>query len=626
MPRRSSRQSARRRRQRRIQKAVIVTLSVLLTALVLSTVWVTVRGLMAREQLLGAYPTAVSIRASILSGDIDKIEDEVGSLQNRSAEAASLTSDPIWRAMELLPLFGDNLRVIRQAAAVANEISETALPPLTDLANQVTLADLVPVEGRFDLAAFTTAAPALAQARDAVTVAAEHASEIDTSTSLPPVADAVDQLVEIVNETRSTVDGLDAAVTLLPQMLGEGGAQRYLLMSLNSAELRSSGGIPGALAVITADQGVLSMGENTSASSLGRFDPPAVPQTESELALFQGLTGAFMQDVNLTPQFDRAAETARAMWEQRQGTPIDGVIAVDPVALGYILAATGPVEVGNGVVIDSTNAVKVLISDVYQAYPDPAAQDAFFAQVTQRVFAAITSGAADSSALLGALMQATEEHRIHLWSSEPTQQEVIGASTLGGTLPESTDEASAFGIYLNDRTESKMDYYLGASGDVGGAVCRSDLLPTYRVGVTLTSSAPADAGSALPQYVTGAGVPGRALGVIATNVFVYAPEGFLAFSVKVDGVEQGFSSAVHADRSVVGIDVLLDPGQEARLEVLFLGERGDPTEVTVQATPMATPFPIELGGDFTCPTVNTPGDEIDARAPERSRAEEFTSS
>ena len=341
---------------------------------------------MAREQLLGAYPTAVSIRNSILSGDIDKIEDEVGSLQARSAEAAGLTSDPVWRAMEFLPLFGDNLRVIRQAAAIADEVARAALPPLTDLASEVTLADLVPVAGKFDLTAFAVAAPALAEARDAVTIAAEHAAEINTSTTLPPVADAVDQLIDIVTETKSTVDGLDAAVTLLPQMLGASGPQRYLLMSLNSAELRSSGGIPGALSVITANNGALSIGENISASSLGRFDPPAVPQTETELALFQGLTGAFMQDVNLTPDFARAAETARAMWELRQGTPIDGVVAVDPVALGYILAATGPVDVGNGAMIDSTNAVKVLLSDVYQAYADPAAQDAFFAQVTQRVF------------------------------------------------------------------------------------------------------------------------------------------------------------------------------------------------------------------------------------------------
>ena len=620
MPNRSStRRSGRRRRQRRIQKAVIASVSVLLTVLVLATVWVTVRGLMAREQLLGAYPTAVSIRASILSGDLDKIEDEVGSLQARSAEAASLTSDPVWRVMEFLPLFGDNLRVIRQAAAVADEVASTALPPLTELANEVTLADLVPVDGRFNLTAFAVAAPALAQARDAVTVAAEHAAEINTSTSLPPVADAVDQLVDIVTETRSTVDGLDAAVTLLPQMLGQSGPKRYLLMSLNSAELRSSGGIPGALAVITADNGVLSIGENISASSLGEFVPPAVPQTESELALFQGLSGAFMQDVNLTPQFARAAETARAMWGLRQGTPVDGVIAVDPVALGYILAATGPIDIGNGIMIDSTNVVKVLLSDVYQLYPDPAAQDALFAQVTQRVFTAVTAGTTDSATLLGALMQATEEHRIHLWSAEASQQDIIGSSSLGGALPESTDDISAFGIYLNDRTESKMDYYLDATGDVGGAICRADLKPTYRVGVTLSSSAPADAATALPHYVTGTGLSsGVERGLVATNVFVYAPEGFLAFSVTIDGVEQGFTSAVHDDQSVVGIDVLLDPGQSARLEVLFLGERGDPTVVSAQATPMARPFPVELGGDFTCPTENGSGEEIDAQAPVRS--------
>jgi hypothetical protein len=168
-----------------------------------------------------------------------------------------------------------------------------------------------------------------------------------------------------------------------------------------------------------------------------------------------------------------------------------------------------------------------------------------------------------------------------------------------------------------------MDYYLDASADVGGAVCRSDLKPTFRVGLSLVSSAPADAGAVLPEYVTGTGlVSGFERGVVATNVFIYAPEGFLAYSVKLDGVEQGFSSGLHEGRSVVGIDVLLDPGQSGRLEVLFLADRGDPTEVSAQATPMARPFPVELGGEFTCPTEETPGEEVDARAvtePDRVR-------
>ena len=54
--------------------------------------------------------------------------------------------------------------------------------------------------------------------------------------------------------------------------------------------------------------------------------------------------GKYMQDVNLTPDFPTAAATAQAMWERKTGQRVDGVISMDPVALGYVLDATGPVR------------------------------------------------------------------------------------------------------------------------------------------------------------------------------------------------------------------------------------------------------------------------------------------
>lgn len=614
MPNRSRHhRSSRRFRRKRAQRIVVIALASLVGVLVLSAVWVTVRGLMAREQLEGAIPTAMSIRDSVLTGDVASLDDQIRVVQTRATQAESLTSDPVWRAVEVLPLFGDNLRVIRQGAAVAAEIATSALPPISGLAATVTAADLTPQGGAFNLTTLASIAPDVADARAAVDRAAEQAAVIDTSTALPPIGNAVDELVDLVSQTKIVVDGMDAAVTLLPAMLGGDGPRRYLLMSLNSAELRSSGGIPGALSVITADGGALSIGESTSASGLGRFDPPVIEQTPAELALFKGLTGTFMQDVNLTPNFSRAAETARAMWQTRIGTPIDGVVSVDPVALGYILAATGPIDAGSGIVLDSTNASKVLLSDSYQLFPDPAAQDAFYADVTSRVFRTVTAGSINSPALLAALGTAIVENRIHLWSTVESEQTVIEQFPVAGTLPTSSETTAGFGVYLNDRTESKMDYYLTGEGVVGAAQCRADGRPIYRVDVTLGSTVTDSIASTLSDYVVGAGVPGRPRGVIATNLFVYAPAEAIAFSVRVNGIEQGFTSAVDSDRVVAGIDVILDPGATARVEMLFLGGEGAPLDATALATPTASGFPVEFGGGFACPDPSNEGTQIDAR-------------
>ena len=49
------------------------------------------------------------------------------------------------------------------------------------------------------------------------------------------------------------------------------------------------------------------------------------------------------------------------MWRANIGGRVDGVISFDPVALSYLLKATGPVKIGNGETITSDNAVSYLL-------------------------------------------------------------------------------------------------------------------------------------------------------------------------------------------------------------------------------------------------------------------------
>jgi len=233
----------------------------------------------------------------------------------------------------------------------------------------------------------------LAEASAALEQADARASAIDTEGTLPQISEAVAELVGLVDETATVVSGLDTAAALLPRMLGADGARDYLLLFLNNAELRAGGGIPGALSVLTADDGALAITAQSTASRLGEFEAPPTPLTDAERTLFGETTGLFMQNVTATPQFSRSAELARAMWAERQGQSVDGVIGIDVGALARILEATGPIELAGGVQLTSDNAVQVLLSDVYRDIPEPAQQDLFFADAAQRIFAAVTGGA-----------------------------------------------------------------------------------------------------------------------------------------------------------------------------------------------------------------------------------------
>ena len=78
----------------------------------------------------------------------------------------------------------------------------------------------------------------------------------------------------------------------------------------------------------------------------------------------------------------RAAELAVALWERHTGEAVDGVLALDAVALGHLLGAVGPVTEPTGIVLDQANVVDELLLETYRRHPVPEDADAFHAGVT----------------------------------------------------------------------------------------------------------------------------------------------------------------------------------------------------------------------------------------------------
>jgi hypothetical protein len=262
--------------------------------------------------------------------------------------------------------------------------------------------------------------------------------------------------------------------------------------------------------------------------------------------------------------------------------------------------------VGSGITLTSVNAADVLLSDVYSIFEDLDDQDAFFASATGKIFSSVVSGQANNSTLLEALTQGASEGRLHLWSADPDEQEKIASTDLAGTIPISDDSATAFGVYFNDSTGAKMDYYLDAAIAVGSAVCREDLRPNFDVKVRLKSTAPLDSSTLLPAYVTGKGIRDITPGVIQTNVYVYAPLGSVPYSVTIDGEEYIFVASEIDDHSVAGITVQLSPGQSTLVSMKFIGVAGAPDTVVLQHTPMASTVQTSVNNFMDC------GDLVDS--------------
>ena len=185
----------------------------------------------------------------------------------------------------------------------------------------------------------------------------------------------------------------------------------------------------------TFDKGKLTLGAQSSAGEVGVMAPPLSVDAEQQ-EIYSTRLGTYMQDVNLTPDFPTAASTAQAMWEKKTGQRVDGVISLDPVALGYILDATGPVTVtdpelvaiakgGLPTELSGKNVVRTLLSDVYAKIEQPSLQDAYFAGVAKEIFGALSSGQGDAKSLIAGMTKGAAAGRVLVWSGDADEQTVI---------------------------------------------------------------------------------------------------------------------------------------------------------------------------------------------------------
>ena len=588
--------SRKRRHVRRSRRGLRWLIGGLVLVLIAAIAWVGVRGLLAKQELEAALPFAEAAQRQVVDGESDAAAASAVQLARHAEAAAALTSDPVWRAVEVIPWAGPNLESMRVMAASVDRVAEGAVKPLADAAGAIDLASFKPTGGRVDLKPLLDVQGPLNAASVAVDDARSmmEGGSVASADLIAPLADARDELSNALFEASATVGALDRAVRLVPIMLGADGPRDTLLLFQNNAELRSTGGISGALALVHTDQGAFALTKQANSQDFPKFDPPVAELPLETRALYGDNTASYIQDVNFTPQFPLAASLAREMWKQKFGDEVDSVVALDPVVLSHLLVATGPITLPTGDTLTSENAVQLLLRDVYERYENTADQDAFFAAAAASVVGGISGDNVDARKLIDAFIKSGEEHRILIWNADAAEQAVLDGTSLAGGLPVSTEEQQSFGVYLNDATGAKMGPYLDVNIGAGAVTCRQDGRQNYVILVTLENTAPADAATSLPLYVRGDGRFGTPPGVIATTVLVYGTPGSYNLGVARDRAPVGHHPTSDDGYTLSKIEIRLAPGERAMYEFAFLaGEPGDRT-IDVRSTPLV--YATEIDG------------------------------
>lgn len=569
--------------------------------------WLGMKAATARDELRQAALLLPQLKEDVLQGNAAAAARHVDTLRTHTSRARSETTDPLWRLASALPWLGGNFQAATEVATSADDVARLAAAPLVSALQSLDWKTIAPSGDGVSVEPLAEASPAIVSAANAVQQSTDRLNNIDSSKLLPeiaaPLEDARTQLASLQSGLQAAAD----FAALAPAMLGADQPRHYLLLVENNAESRATGGIPGALAVLSVNEGHLTLDSQTSAAELGIFSPPMALDLEQE-QIYSVRLGKFMQDANLTPDFPTAAVTAQAMWERRFGQRVDGVISIDPVALSYVLAATGPVKLTDPLLIETAakslpieltaqNVVQTLLSDVYKEVAQPELQDAYFAGVAKEVFAAIASGVGDDKHFIDGVAKGTQERRILLWSSAPDEQRVIGRYPVGGSISGASVKPAEFGVYFNDGTGAKMDFYVKRTVQLIKE-CPLDGYEQTTVRIVSTNTAPTDAAVSLPRYVTGDGAFGVPIGSVQTNIVTYGPVQANVEMVKLGGQKTEFAPYIHGDRPVGVLAIRLAPGETRTVDFTF-GKIVQHAEPNVVVTPS-----VQDVKDVTLPTVN----------------------
>jgi hypothetical protein len=558
-------------------------------------VWIAVTGYLAARQARDIAVRLEQVRLLVSEGDTADarlVADDVAAM---SRHLDHLTSGPAWWIGSNIPWVGDPLASMRSIASASDEVGTRVVPVLTAESERIDPAALRVNGDTFRLTPLLDALPGLRSADAALLEAGRRISDGPSSTWLGAVDRKHASIERQISEVEGYVAAAVRAAQIVPAMMGQNGPRTYFIGLQNEAELRGTGGLPGAWAICRTDHGTIhftQFGSDTALQARGHHHliPTGLDfgKDYNNAYAASDPTSSFV-DSNVSPHFPYTAQIWAAMWQKVTGQRVDGVMALDPTVLGYFLRAAGPIVAKYGVPVSSANVVSLTEKDEYQLFPSNAERKPFLVSVLRATAHKVTSGSGRPIALLRAASQSALERRLLVWSRDPAIEKVIEQTNYAGAIPDDAQPFSA--LILNNASGGKLDYYLhrAVAYDRTGCGATSDL----QVTISLTNTAPP---FGLSPYVTTRldhPPPGAQLGDYKTVLDYYATRGAKLESVTLDGrtstatVQQAFGHPVFR------MEVELPRGTTQTI-VLHLQEPRGTVPPRVWQQPGVTPVDLDV--------------------------------
>lgn len=562
-------------------------------------VWALVVGYMslrAARELSDAATSVRDVQAAALGGNPAQAAGALTRAAASSEAAHANLSSPLVTPVTWLPIVGQTVTAARTLAAASVALTTQALPDLVKGAELLDPKHLRTGVASIDVQRVMSAEPYVQQGAVKVQRVNHVVSAIDASAVLPQVRNRVIDAQRVLTQASSTLDRLNQAMGDLPDLLGAHGTRRYFVALLSPAESRGTGGLIGQYAVIRASNGRITIERLGSDADLGMMlaSPLHMGQNYDDI---YGQDMRYWVNMNQSPDMRPAARMWLKAWQVQFHQRLDGVISLDPVAVGHVIDAVGAsITLPDGRTFTTGQQfADYAMNGIYLHYGD--AGNSTIRKTEQLTIARLVmdrllAATSDPRAFLRGLGQGVQERRVLLYSTHPKDDalfRLLGADGVLDTRP----GGYAFAV-VNNGAGNKIDYYLERTLHYTMNGC-SGTRQRATVTFSMLNNVPTDV--PLPFYVIGnlnadGHTPPRSGFLI---VRIYLPEGTTITRAVSGGVVDSNEVDNEAGRPFYWTTATTEAGKPyvVRLDITY---PADKRPVRIVSQPLARPQESAVSG------------------------------
>ena len=302
-----------------------------------------------------------------------RIETARGHVDGVTAATTSLGAK-VW---SWVPLAGSGVRDVRELGQALDQMT-SALEIGAEVFPEVSGDDArLMGDQRIDLEVLGTVLASLEDIEGHLVTARAHLEDVKGSNLVvgDQTGAARDKAMGYVRPATDGLERMGPLLDELPNLLGKDGDKRYVIAMMNPSEMKYAGGSMLSFAPADVRDGQIELGEALDNSTGDSFLSREVPWDRLEDNPFAAEEDQRIIHANSAPAWPVAGEETMRAWEALfPEEQLDGMIAVDVLAMQSLMRVTGGFEVEGLGRVTADNVVRLTVGDYGKYQRDEQAQ------------------------------------------------------------------------------------------------------------------------------------------------------------------------------------------------------------------------------------------------------------